>query len=152
MVKWSRPAKLDLKQIHGYIAKDSRYYAKKVANNIVEKTEELKELDEARNDLLTTEQIFEKELKKKNDALARQLEKIKTEHELAQQHAETNYRNKLADNERQLALMRAKLADDIEQQRLKLVKTQAWQPAFSKIKALLGDAATQALKPSAIRL
>ena len=43
MVKWSRPAKLDLKQIHGYIAKDSRYYAKKVANNIVEKTEELKD-------------------------------------------------------------------------------------------------------------
>jgi len=30
MVKWSAPAKRDLKQIHDYIAKDSKYYAKKV--------------------------------------------------------------------------------------------------------------------------
>ena len=41
MVKWSRPARMDLKQIHEYIAKDSRYYAKKVVQTIVEKTEEL---------------------------------------------------------------------------------------------------------------
>jgi len=41
MVKWSRPARMDLKQIHDYIAKDSRYYAKKVVQTIVEKTEEL---------------------------------------------------------------------------------------------------------------
>ena len=32
---------MDLKQIHEYIAKDSRYYAKKVVQTIVEKTEEL---------------------------------------------------------------------------------------------------------------
>ena len=41
MVKWSIPAKMDLKQIHDYIAMDSRYYAKKVAQTIVEKTEDL---------------------------------------------------------------------------------------------------------------
>ena len=38
MVKWSAPAKRDLKQIHDYIAKDSKYYAKKVAQNIVAET------------------------------------------------------------------------------------------------------------------
>jgi len=32
---------MDLKQIHDYIAKDSRYYAKKVVQTVVEKTEEL---------------------------------------------------------------------------------------------------------------
>jgi len=41
MVKWSRPARMDLKQIHDYIAKDSKYYAKKVVQTIIEKTEEL---------------------------------------------------------------------------------------------------------------
>ena len=41
MVKWSLPAKRDLKQIHDYIAMESRYYAKKVAQTIVEKTEDL---------------------------------------------------------------------------------------------------------------
>ena len=41
MVKWSRPARMDLKQIHDYIAHDSRYYAKKVVQTIVERTEEL---------------------------------------------------------------------------------------------------------------
>jgi plasmid stabilization system protein ParE len=41
MVKWSLPARTDLKQIHDYIAMDSRYYAKKVAQTIVEKTEDL---------------------------------------------------------------------------------------------------------------
>ena len=43
MVKWSAPAKRDLNQIHDYIAKDSKYYAKKVAQNIVASTEELNE-------------------------------------------------------------------------------------------------------------
>ena len=41
MVKWSLPAKMDLKQIHDYIAMDSRYYAKKVAQTIIEKSEDL---------------------------------------------------------------------------------------------------------------
>jgi len=41
MVKWSLPARTDLKRIHDYIAMDSRYYAKKVAQTIVEKTEDL---------------------------------------------------------------------------------------------------------------
>jgi addiction module RelE/StbE family toxin len=38
MVIWSKPAKKDLKQIFEYIASDSRFYAKKVVNNIVEKS------------------------------------------------------------------------------------------------------------------
>ena len=38
MVIWSKPAKKDLKQIFEYIAMDSRFYAKKVVNNIVEKS------------------------------------------------------------------------------------------------------------------
>lgn len=41
MVNWSKPAKRDLKQIHDYIAKDSKYYAKQVTQTIVEKTENL---------------------------------------------------------------------------------------------------------------
>ena len=41
MVKWSVPAKNDLKQIHDYIAKDSKYYAQNVVQEIVAKTETL---------------------------------------------------------------------------------------------------------------
>ena len=41
MVKWSKPAKLDLKQIHGYISRDSRFYEEKVSLEIVEKSEKL---------------------------------------------------------------------------------------------------------------
>jgi len=41
MVKWSDPAKLALKEIHHYIANDSKYYAKKVIREIVEKSEKL---------------------------------------------------------------------------------------------------------------
>lgn len=43
MVRLSEPAKRDLKQIHDYIAKDSKFYAKKVTQSIVEKTETLEE-------------------------------------------------------------------------------------------------------------
>jgi len=46
MVKWSAPAKIDLKQIHDYIAKDSKYYAKKVSQNIIAATEKLNEFPE----------------------------------------------------------------------------------------------------------
>ena len=46
MVKWSVPARNDLKQIHDYIAKDSKYYARKVIQEIVAKTETLTELTE----------------------------------------------------------------------------------------------------------
>ena len=46
MVKWSLPARNDLKQIHDYIAKDSRYYARNVIQEIVAKTETLAELPE----------------------------------------------------------------------------------------------------------
>ena len=38
MVVWTNPAKLDLKHIHDFIAKDSKRYAKKVANEIISKT------------------------------------------------------------------------------------------------------------------
>jgi len=46
MVKWSLTARNDLKQIHDYIAKDSRYYARNVIQEIVAKTETLTELPE----------------------------------------------------------------------------------------------------------
>ena len=35
MVRWSAPAKKDLRQIYDYIARDSKYYAKNVVQNIV---------------------------------------------------------------------------------------------------------------------
>lgn len=38
MVIWSDPAKADLRSIHNHIARDSRYYAKKVTHEIVAKT------------------------------------------------------------------------------------------------------------------
>jgi len=38
VVKWSKPAKLDLKQIHEYIKKDSKFYAQKVSQEIVDKS------------------------------------------------------------------------------------------------------------------
>jgi plasmid stabilization system protein ParE len=41
VVKWSRPAGLDLKQIHDYIARDSKFYAQKVSLEIIEKSEKL---------------------------------------------------------------------------------------------------------------
>ncbi len=43
MVRLSEPAKRDLKQIHDYIASDSKFYAKKVTQSIVEKTENLED-------------------------------------------------------------------------------------------------------------
>jgi plasmid stabilization system protein ParE len=39
MVIWSDPAKADLRSIHDFIARDSRHYAKKVAQDIVVKTD-----------------------------------------------------------------------------------------------------------------
>jgi len=41
MVKWTKPARQDMKQIHDYIARDSKYYAKKVIQEIVDKSERL---------------------------------------------------------------------------------------------------------------
>ena len=41
MVRWSAPARDDLKQIHDYISKDSKYYARKVIQEIIAKTEKL---------------------------------------------------------------------------------------------------------------
>lgn len=46
MVKWSGPAKKDLKQIHNYIAQDSIYYAKNVVRNIVAKSDTLQAFPE----------------------------------------------------------------------------------------------------------
>lgn len=46
MVKWSVPAKNDLKQIHDYIALDSKYYAQNVIQEIIAKTETLTEFPE----------------------------------------------------------------------------------------------------------
>ena len=44
MVIWSEPAKADLRSIHDFIAHDSEHYAKKVAQDIREKTDVLDEL------------------------------------------------------------------------------------------------------------
>ena len=41
MVIWSVPAKNDLKQIHDYISKDSKYFARNVIQEIITKTEAL---------------------------------------------------------------------------------------------------------------
>lgn len=46
MVKWTIPAKIDLKDIHNYIARDSKYYAQKVSHDIVDKSEKLKHFPE----------------------------------------------------------------------------------------------------------
>jgi len=44
MVIWSDPAKEDLKKIYDYIAGDSKYYAIKVSQEFIEKSEQLSEL------------------------------------------------------------------------------------------------------------
>ncbi|MBN2541491.1 type II toxin-antitoxin system RelE/ParE family toxin [bacterium] len=41
MVSWSTPAKKDLRNIYDYIADDSRFYAKKVIDELVEKSEQI---------------------------------------------------------------------------------------------------------------
>ena len=41
MVEWTGPAKQDLKLIHDYISRDSKFYAQKVSFEIVEKSEKL---------------------------------------------------------------------------------------------------------------
>jgi toxin ParE1/3/4 len=38
MVIWATPAKTDLKAIHDFIASDSKYYAKKVIQDIIDRT------------------------------------------------------------------------------------------------------------------
>lgn len=38
MVKWTQQAKADLRHIHDFIAEDSRIYAKKVTQGILDKT------------------------------------------------------------------------------------------------------------------
>ncbi len=47
MVIWSQPAKADLRSIHDFIAHDSPYYAKKVVQDIREKTDVLEQLPRA---------------------------------------------------------------------------------------------------------
>lgn len=39
MVIWTQPAKADLRNIHDFIARDSKFYAKKTTQDIIEKTE-----------------------------------------------------------------------------------------------------------------
>jgi len=41
MVIWSNPAKADLRAIHDFIAHDSKFYAKKVLQDIIEKSRAL---------------------------------------------------------------------------------------------------------------
>ena len=44
MVIWSKPARDDLRSIHNFIAHESQHYAKKVTQDIREKTEVLERL------------------------------------------------------------------------------------------------------------
>lgn len=46
MVRWSTPAKRDLKRIYDYIAEDSPYHAKVVVGTIVDKTRALNDSPE----------------------------------------------------------------------------------------------------------
>ncbi len=46
MVKWSVPAKRDLRQIYNYISGDSKYYARQVVEKIVDKSELLEDFPE----------------------------------------------------------------------------------------------------------
>jgi len=46
MVKWSEPAKEDLKAIYEYIAHDSPFYAQHVINQIIDKSEKLYDFKE----------------------------------------------------------------------------------------------------------
>lgn len=41
MVRWSEPAKIDLKLIHDFIYKDSKFYARKIAGEILDKSRQL---------------------------------------------------------------------------------------------------------------
>jgi plasmid stabilization system protein ParE len=43
MVIWADPAKSDLRAIHDFIASDSKYYAKKVVQDIIDRTNILEE-------------------------------------------------------------------------------------------------------------
>jgi len=43
-VIWSAPAKADLRSIHDFIATDSRHYAKKVVQDLIDKTDILDRL------------------------------------------------------------------------------------------------------------
>lgn len=47
MVIWTRPARADLRAIHDFIAQDSRHYAKKVAQEIREKSDQIEALPNA---------------------------------------------------------------------------------------------------------
>jgi len=44
MVIWTEPARTDLRSIHDFIARDSKFYAKKVVQSIREKTDILEKL------------------------------------------------------------------------------------------------------------
>ena len=46
MVRWTLPARNDLKQIHTYVARDSRYYANKVVHEIVAKARSMESFPE----------------------------------------------------------------------------------------------------------
>lgn len=49
MVKWTQQAKTDLRHIHDFIAEDSRIYAKKVTQDIIDKTLVLNEFPQIGN-------------------------------------------------------------------------------------------------------
>jgi len=64
MVIWSHPVKADLRSIHDYIAKNSPFYAKKVVQDIREKT-----------DILNTPPKIGNKVAELNDETIRELSK-----------------------------------------------------------------------------
>ncbi len=46
MVRWTKPAKLDLRKIYDYIASDSQFYARKVSMELVDKSQNLNDFPE----------------------------------------------------------------------------------------------------------
>ncbi len=46
MVKWTAPAKRDLKRIHDFIAEDSKFYARRVVQDILSRSETIEDFPE----------------------------------------------------------------------------------------------------------
>jgi toxin ParE1/3/4 len=77
VVTWSDHAKSDLRHIHDFIATDSRYYAKKVTQDIVDKTLRLLELPRIGN---VVPEIDDENIRELHMYSYRILYEIKAEH------------------------------------------------------------------------
>ena len=77
MVTWSDHAKADLRHIHDFIAADSRHYAKKVTQAIVDKTLQLSELPRIGK---VVPEINDKDIRELHLYSYRILYEVKTDH------------------------------------------------------------------------